>query len=121
MEYGYQVEADYSDWYRYRNMAAWVEGRVHDLHPWTDRLFSLQVEAGLDPFRAGQFTRLALEIDGELIARPYSFVNAPDNPLHEFYFITVPGGPLTQRLSKLAAGDSVPESRHAGGARIAVR
>ena len=47
---------------------------------WTDKLYSLQLTADIAPFTAGQFTRLALDIDGERVARPYSFVNAPDNP-----------------------------------------
>jgi ferredoxin--NADP+ reductase len=34
-------------------------------------------------------------------------VNGPDNPLLEFYFVIVPGGPLTQRLVKLQPGDTV--------------
>lgn len=96
-------------------MASWVEGRVHALRQWTDEHFSLQVEADLPSFTAGQFTRLALEIDGEMVARPYSFVNGPDNPLHEFYFIIVPGGPLTQRLIKLQPGDTVFIAPRAAG------
>jgi ferredoxin--NADP+ reductase len=86
-------------------MAAWVEGRVVRLRRWTDDLYSLQIQAEIPPFRAGQFTRLALEIEGEMVARPYSFVNGPDNPLLEFYFIRVPGGPLTARLIELVPGD----------------
>jgi ferredoxin--NADP+ reductase len=86
-------------------MASWVEGRVLALHGWTAELYSLQLEAEVAPFVAGQFTRLALEIDGEMVARPYSFVNGPDNPVHEFYFIRVPGGPLTARLVELKPGD----------------
>jgi ferredoxin--NADP+ reductase len=88
-------------------MARWVEGRVHALRQWTDELYSVQLEAEIAPFAAGQFTRLALEIDGEMVARPYSFVNGPDNPLYEFYFIIVPDGPLTQRLVKLQPGDNL--------------
>jgi ferredoxin--NADP+ reductase len=86
-------------------MSKWVEGKVVNLRRWTDELYSVQVEADVAPFTAGQFTRLALEIDGEMVARPYSFVNAPHNPVHEFYFIIVPDGPLTHELIKLQAGD----------------
>jgi ferredoxin--NADP+ reductase len=86
-------------------MATWVEGRVVSLRRWTQDLFSIQCQADIPPFKAGQFTRLALEIDGEMVARPYSFVNGPDNPLLEFYFIRVPGGPLTARLIELEPGD----------------
>jgi ferredoxin--NADP+ reductase len=88
-------------------MASWVEGKVVQLRRWTQGLYSLQLEADIAPFVAGQFTRLALEIEGAIVARPYSFVNGPDNPVHEFYFIRVPGGPLTARLVNLQPGDSV--------------
>jgi len=86
-------------------MTAWVEGRVVRLRRWTNELYSLQMHADIGPFRAGQFTRLALEIDGGMVARPYSFVNGPDNPLLEFYFIRVADGPLTAQLIELKPGD----------------
>ena len=88
-------------------MASWVEGKVIRLRQWTDELYSIQVDAQVAPFTAGQFTRLGLEIDGEMVARPYSFVNGPDNPVHEFYFILVRDGPLTHELIKLKPGDSL--------------
>jgi ferredoxin--NADP+ reductase len=88
-------------------MGKWVEGRIVRLRQWTKELYSVQVEADIAPFTAGQFNRLALEIDGEMVARPYSFVNGPDNPIHEFCFITVKDGPLTAELIKLQAGDTL--------------
>jgi ferredoxin--NADP+ reductase len=96
-------------------MSRWVEGSVVRLKPWTDRLYSIQVTAEIAPFVAGQFTRLALEIDGEVVARPYSFLNSPGDPLHEFYFVTVPGGPLTNRLITLAPGDPILVAPQAAG------
>lgn len=96
-------------------MASWVEGKVIRLRQWTDELYSIQVDAQLAPFTAGQFTRLALEIDGELVARPYSFVNGPDNPVHEFYFILVRNGPLTHELIKLRPGDSLHLAKKSAG------
>lgn len=88
-------------------MSKFVEGRVVGRRRWTERLYSLQVDAEVAPFQAGQFTKLALNINNEVVGRPYSFVNAPgQNPL-EFYFIQVPGGLLTQRLAMLAVGDAV--------------
>ena len=88
-------------------MSKWVEGTVFKLQQWTAELYSIQLEADIAPFVAGQFTRLALEIDGEMVARPYSFVNGPDDPLHEFYFITVPDGPLTRRMVQLQPADTL--------------
>ena len=84
----------------------WIEGRVASQHSWTERLFSLKVDADI-PFEAGQFAKLALDVGGERIARPYSFVNAPDERPNEFYYVLLPEGPLTQRLCRLEAGDRI--------------
>ena len=83
----------------------WVEGKVVALKQWTERLFSIQVDATLAPFQAGQFGKLALEINDEMVGRPYSFVNAPDERPLEFYFITVEAGPLSNELVALKPGD----------------
>jgi len=87
-------------------MQKWIEGAVTAQTRWTERLFSLKVEADIS-FEAGQFAKLALAVESEMLARPYSFVNAPDERPHEFYYVTLPDGPLTQRLCKLKAGDGV--------------
>ncbi len=85
----------------------WVEGRIVERIDWTDRLHSLRIEAQIEPFRAGQFTKLGLAIDGEIVGRPYSIVNAPDDPILEFYFSTVNEGPLSPRLSALKKGEII--------------
>jgi len=88
-------------------MQKWVEGTVVNQKRWTQTLFSLQVEADVAAFEPGQFAKLALGVEGEMIARPYSFVNAPKERPHEFYYVTLPDGPLTQRLCKLEAGKAI--------------
>src|SRR5437879_11840758 len=88
-------------------MQKWVEGTVVNQKRWTQTLFSLQVEADVAAFEAGQFAKLALAVEGEMLARPYSFVNAPKERPHEFYYVTLPDGPLTRRLCKLEAGDAI--------------
>ncbi len=85
----------------------WVPGKVVEKKMWTDQLYSLRIDAELEPFRAGQFGRLALEIDGHTVARSYSFVNAPFERPYEFYSIIVPEGPLSSRLQALNSGDQV--------------
>ncbi len=85
----------------------WVTGIVRERKQWTERLFSLRVDAEVEPFKAGQFNRLRLEIDGEMVGRPYSYVNAPDERPLDFYLITVPDGPLSNRLVQLEPGDPV--------------
>jgi len=92
-------------------MKKWIEGRVVGTHRWTERLVSLKVEAPEVTFVAGQFGRLALPAPPgskeEMIGRPYSFVNSPQSSPHEFYFITLPDGPLSPRLAALAPGETV--------------
>jgi len=88
-------------------MQKWVEGTVVDRKRWTQTLFSLRLRADVSAFEAGQFAKLALAVEGEMLARPYSFVNAPDERPHEFYYVTLPGGPLTQRLCRLEKGDAI--------------
>jgi ferredoxin/flavodoxin---NADP+ reductase len=83
-------------------MSAWLEGRVLENRHWTETAFSLRVEAPRLTFQAGQFVRIALE---EQVARPFSFVNAPHDPVLEFYGIVVPEGPLSPRLAQLRAGE----------------
>jgi ferredoxin/flavodoxin---NADP+ reductase len=82
--------------------AKWLEGRVVENRHWTESAFSLRVEAPRLSFEAGQFVRIALE---ESLARPFSSVNPPHDPLLEFYGIVVPEGPLSPRLARLRAGE----------------
>jgi ferredoxin--NADP+ reductase len=88
-------------------MARWIEGTVVAQKAWTERLFSLQVACEIGAFEPGQFARIALPVAGELVARPYSFVNAPRETPCEFYYNIVPEGPLSPRLAKLEPMDVV--------------
>jgi len=88
-------------------MPKWIEGTVVNQKRWTETLFTLCVDAEVTAFEAGQFAKLALAVGSEMVARPYSFVNAPEERPHEFYYVTLPEGPLTQRLCKLEPGDTI--------------
>ena len=48
-------------------MADWQESRVIDKKVWNDELFSLTFDTELLPFKAGQFIKVGLEVDGERI------------------------------------------------------
>jgi ferredoxin/flavodoxin---NADP+ reductase len=85
----------------------WLTGKVVENRHWTETLFSLRVEGAQPSFRAGQFVRIALDIEGQRVARAFSFVNPPEDPLLEFYGVIVPEGPLSPRLARLRAGDSL--------------
>lgn len=92
-------------------MSRWLAAKVIENRHWTGMLFSLRVAQ--DPaapplaFRAGQFVRIALDVGGDRVARAFSFVNPPQDPVLEFYGIVVPEGPLSPRLAKLQAGDTL--------------
>jgi len=92
-------------------MSSWLQGKVIEHRAWTDTLFSLRAQlpdnAPRLSFQAGQFVRIALDIEGERIARPFSFVNPPADPVLEFYGVVVPDGPLSPRLARLRAGDAL--------------
>lgn len=96
-------------------MSKWLEGQVVDQKQWTERLFSVLIDAPVEPWKAGQFGRIGLHIDGADVMRPYSFVNSPQEQPLEFYYITVDGGPLTARLPHMKAGDKILVAPKASG------
>lgn len=96
-------------------MTNWIQGKVVENIHWTENLFSLKIDANVDSFTAGQFTSLALEIDGVRVARPYSYLSSPDQKPLEFFFYTATDGVLSNALVKLKAGDSVWVKQQSNG------
>lgn len=96
-------------------MAQWVNGKITDIRHWTDSLFSIQIGAQVDPFIAGQYTKLALEVDGVRVQRAYSYVNAPSDQRLEIYLVTVPGGKLSPLLHQLSIGADITVASKAQG------
>ncbi|WP_340621443.1 ferredoxin--NADP(+) reductase [Xenorhabdus siamensis] len=96
-------------------MANWVTGKVTDIINWTDSLFSIKLCAPIEKFTAGQFAKLALEVEGERIQRAYSYVNSPNDDNLEFYLVTVPEGKLSPRLATLQKGDELLVTEQAAG------
>ncbi|HYX66854.1 MAG TPA: ferredoxin--NADP reductase [Burkholderiales bacterium] len=86
---------------------SWLSGTILENRQWTEALFSLRVQGASARFAAGQFVRIALDIDGQRVARAFSFVNPPHDPVLEFYGVIVPEGPLSPRLARLKAGDAL--------------
>jgi len=93
-------------------MSTWLQGRVVENRHWTENLFSLRVEAPRLSFEAGQFVRIAVE---EKVARAFSFVNPPQDPVLEFYGVVVPQGPLSPRLAQLEPGDRLQVASNPAG------
>jgi len=93
----------------------WLAGRVLENRHWTETLFSLRVENAPLRYQAGQFVRIALDIGGQRVARAFSLVNPPQDPVLEFYGVVVPEGPLSPRLAKLKAGDALQVASNPAG------
>ena len=85
----------------------WVHGEVVNVKHWTESLYSVSVSAPEVKFVAGQYTKLSLSLKNEEVARPYSFVNSPDEEYLEFYSVSVPNGPLSTAMQTLKKGDSI--------------
>ena len=96
-------------------MNDWVKATVVGKHAWTEGLYSMQFDGPVADFKAGQYIKVALDIEGDRVGRPYSLVNAPQERPIEIYFNEVPEGPLTPRLSDLNLGDTVWLSAKPGG------
>ena len=93
----------------------WIDAKVIENTHWTDTLYSLKVEGDIGDYEAGQFGRLGLMVDDEIIGRPYSFVSAPHEDFYEFYSIDVEEGLLSPRLGELKAGDHIYLGKKANG------
>lgn len=97
-----------------------VRGQVVERIDWTEQEFSLKVHAPVMPYRAGQFTKLALQNDdGEWIRRAYSIVNHPAHKRGyqemEFLIISHPGGALSPLLHKLNVADDIYVGKEPAG------
>ena len=96
-------------------MTDWISGTVVENTHWTHNLFSLRIKADIDPFVAGQYTSLALDLEGKRIGQPYSILSAPGSSPLEFFFYTQLEGDLSRHLSRTVAGDTVWVGRQPEG------
>lgn len=102
------------------DLKGFVKGKVCDVIPWTKNEFSIRVQANIQPYLAGQFTKLALKSEsGDWLRRAYSFVNSPNHDAGhikmEFLLIDVEKGNLSPRLARLTKGDPIYVGEQASG------
>lgn len=91
-------------------MNPWIIANVLEVKKWTDNLFSLILNAAIEPFHAGQFTKLSLydmHKQQKKIQRAYSFVNAPSEKNIEIYIVRVKNGKMSNLLYNLKHGDKI--------------
>lgn len=88
-------------------MANWLEGKVVDNRRLNEYLTSLIIDVDIGGYEAGQFVRIGLPDGEDVLARPYSLVNTPQENHLEVYFNLVEQGPLSPRLFDLQSGDDI--------------
>ena len=93
----------------------WIETEVIEHIKWTDSLASLKFKGAVLPYTSGQFTKVGLEIDGELVSRPYSYVSSPNDDFLEIVYVNVPDGVLTPKLHNLKVGDKLMAMEKSSG------
>lgn len=75
---------------------------------WTDNLLTFKTtKPSAYRFEAGQYARLGLFIDGQMVWRAYSLTSAPDDDFLEYYGVIVPGGMFTTELDRIKPGDTI--------------
>ena len=73
---------------------------------WASNLFSFTMTRPAHfRFSAGQFARIGIDVDGEMVVRAYSVVSSPFEETLEFFSIVVSDGAFTSRLQHLKEGD----------------
>ncbi|MEE9901631.1 MAG: ferredoxin--NADP reductase [Acinetobacter haemolyticus] len=82
--------------------------KVLSVHRWTNTLFSFTMTRPAHfKFTAGQFARIGLMVDGELVVRAYSVVSSPFDETLEFFSIVVSEGAFTSNLQHLKVGNEL--------------
>ena len=88
-------------------MSQWLTSEVLDNVRLDGRLTSLLFENPGIQYLPGQFVRVGLPDQDDVLARPYSLVSHPDDARLEIFFNQVEDGPLSPRLFDLEAGDPI--------------
>ena len=82
--------------------------KVLSVHRWAHNIFSFTMTRPAHfKFTAGQFARIGLMVNGELVVRAYSVVSSPFDENLEFFSIVVPDGAFTSNLQHLEIGDEL--------------
>jgi ferredoxin/flavodoxin---NADP+ reductase len=82
--------------------------KVLSVHRWATNLFSFTMTRPAHfKFTAGQFARIGIEVDGDLVVRAYSIVSSPYDETLEFFSIVVPDGAFTSHLKDLQVNDDL--------------
>lgn len=91
----------------FRNKPVSVE-HIVDIRYWTPTLLSFTVTRPLPlSYLPGQYARLGVDVNEQVIWRAFSFVSAPHEAQLEFLAVLVPDGLFTARLREMQIGDEI--------------
>lgn len=96
-------------------MEEWQEGEIIENIKWTSNLASLKIKANIMPHQAGQFTRIGLMINDELVTRAYSYASSPQDEILEIIYINIPNGVLSPKLHQMKKGEKIQIMKQAIG------
>ncbi|WP_343183054.1 FAD-binding oxidoreductase [Buchnera aphidicola (Neophyllaphis podocarpi)] len=98
-------------------MTNWVKANIIKLNQWNNKLFSIILSANINPFIAGQFTKLCInnKKNKDKIQRAYSYVNSPNSKNLEFYIVSIPNGKFTKKLINMNCDDEILISKESSG------
>ncbi|MFI4847387.1 MAG: FAD-binding oxidoreductase [Candidatus Makana argininalis] len=88
-------------------MNKWVKGNLINIKHWTENIFTLILNAPVNFFIPGQFTKIRLKINNKKIHRSYSYVNPPKCKNLEFYLVSIKTGKFSKYLNFLQKGDDI--------------
>jgi ferredoxin--NADP+ reductase len=85
-----------------------TQERLLTIRRWTDKLLTFRTSRPVGyQFVAGQFARLGLLVNGDMVWRAYSITSSEQDDELEYYAIIVPDGLFTSALKQLQPGDPV--------------
>lgn len=97
-------------------MSTWIPGKITQIKRWTDRLFSININAEINTFTPGQFAKIGTQVQNKFIQRAYSYVNPPNsNSDLEFYIVKTKTGILTPILYDVHIGNTLMISKESYG------
>jgi len=96
-------------------MPTWLQGEIVENKQWCTDLFTIKIKTDPLAFKAGQFVIVGLDIEDEIVYRPYSLISTPQDSLLEIHFNEVLNGSLTSKLAKLKAGDAIHVANRTSG------
>jgi ferredoxin/flavodoxin---NADP+ reductase len=78
------------------------------LKHWTPSLLSITTTRPLElNYVPGQYARIAVQVNGQLVWRAFSFVSAPHERPLEFVAVLIPDGLFTSRLREIQPADNL--------------